>query len=198
MTTFDLDRTTLPAQAASADPPPSLTDLLDMAIIHADTQRTELAQAGDLDALAVGLHNIREVQRKLAILASQIDADVSRLNLARPREDGPLTIDGLGTLETKRRSAKKRWDSEALFGRLVDRICDEGFVDPHTGERVGDPATAARIAQGLRDRLAKAVPLTPSMGWRIGGLRDNGIDPDDYCEREVGAWSTRIIGAEET
>ena len=198
MSTLDLDRTPLPTQAAHADPKPGLADLIDAAITAADTTRAELADAGDLDALAVGLWNVREMQRKLAILASQIDGDVSRLVLDRPRTDGPVTIDGLGTLETRRRSTKKRWDSEALFGRLVDRICDEAFVDPHTGERIGDAGTADRIRTSLRERLAKAVPLTPSMGWRIGGLRENGIEPEDYCDTEIGAYSTRIIGAEQS
>lgn len=193
MTTTDLAVTPLPEHSASADLTPSLADRLSAALVHADDVRRTLVEAGDLDALARGLAEIRRMRGELAIFESVLDGDVSALNLARPRESGPTVVDGLGALETRRRSAKQRWDSEALFGRLVDRICDEGFVDPHTGERIGDPATADRIAAGLRERLAAAVPLTPSMGWRIGGLVAAGIDPSEYRERELGAWSTRIV-----
>ena len=195
MTTTDLDRIGLPDHAANADTAPSLADLIDAAIDHADRQRATLAEEGDLEGLAHGLHAIREVQRKLAVLISQTDGDVSRLVLARPKGE-TVTIEGLGSLETHRRSTRTRWDSERLFGLLVDRICDEGFVDPHTGEMVGDPATARRIATGLRERLAAAVPLTASMGWRVGGLKAAGIDPSQFREQEHGPYTTRILGAD--
>lgn len=191
----DLDLTTLPDHAANADQSPSLADLIDAAIDHADRQRAELAEQGDLEALAHGLHAIREVQRKLAMLISQTDGDVSRLVLAQPKGE-PVIIEGLGALETKRRSTKTRWESDRLFGLLVDRICDEGFVDPHTGEMVGDPATAKRIAEGLRERLAAAIPLTPSMSWRVGGLKAAGIEANDWREQERGPFTTRIITSE--
>lgn len=193
----DLDLLNLPDHAANADQSPSLADLIDAAIDHADRQRAELAEQGDLEGLAYGLHAIREVQRKLAMLISQTDGDVSRLVLERPKGE-TVVIDGLGSLETKRRSTRTKWESERLFGLLVDRICDEGFVDPHTGEMVGDPATAKRIADGLRERLAAAVPLTASMGWRVGGLKAAGIDPNDFREQEHGPYTTRILGAEQT
>lgn len=195
MTSTDLVGTPLPDHAANAATSPSLADLIDAAVDHADRQRAALAEAGDLEGLAHGLHAIREVQRKLSMLISQTDGDVSRLVLERK---GPVTIEGLGSLETHRRSTRTRWDSERLFGLLVDRICDEGFVDPHTGEMVGDPATARRIATGLRERLAAAVPLTASMGWRVGGLRAAGIDPNQFREQEHGPYTTRIIGAEQS
>lgn len=193
----DLDRTTLPVPSAHADTAPSLADLIDAAIDHADRQRAELAEQGDLEGLAHGLHALREINRKLTILISQTDGDVSALVLARPKGE-TVTIDGLGSLETHRRSTRTRWDSERLFGLLVDRICDEGFVDPHTGELVGDPATARRIADGLRERLAAAVPLTASMGWRVGGLKAAGLDPNEFREQEHGPYTTRVIGAQQT
>ena len=195
MTSTDLVGTPLPDHAANAATNPSLADLIDAAIDHADHQRATLAEEGDLEGLAHGLHAIREVQRKLSVLISQTDGDVSRLVLERK---GPVTIEGLGSLETHRRSTRTHWDSERLFGLLVDRICDEGFVDPHTGEMVGDPATARRIATGLRERLAAAVPLTASMGWRVGGLKAAGIDPNQFREQEHGPYTTRIIGAEQS
>lgn len=191
----DLDHIALPDHAANADSSPSLADLIDAAIDHADRQRAELAEEGDLEGLAHGLHAIREVQRKLAMLISQTDGDVSRLVLERPKGEA-VVIDGLGALETKRKSTRTRWESDRLFGLLVDRICDEGFVDPHTGEMVGDPATAKRIAEGLRERLAAAIPLTPSMSWRVGGLKAAGIEANQFREQEHGPYSTRIITPE--
>lgn len=190
--TTALDRTPLPDQAASAVEV-TLADGLSDALTRADQERQALVEAGDLDGLAHGLAQIRHMRTMLAIFESVLDGDVSRLNLGN---DGTTVIDGLGALETRRKSSRTRWESEDLFGRLVDRICDEAFADPHTGEVIGDPATADRIRTSLRERLAKAIPLTPSMGWRIGGLKEAGISPDDYRTRELGAHTTRIIGGE--
>lgn len=187
MSTTDLDhRSPLPDHAAHADvAPPTMVDLIDAAITSADHQRAELAEAGDLDALAHGLHAARQIRQRLGLLIDLIDADVSRLNLARPRGELAI-IDGLGTLETKRRSTRTRWDSDLLFGVLIDHICGAA-LDPDTGERIGDR---------LRDALAAALPLTASMGWRVGGLKAAGIDPDQYREREHGPHTTRIINSE--
>lgn len=172
--------------------PTTLAELIDAAITHADTQRAELAEVGDLEGLAHGLHAIREVRQKLDLLISQTDADVSRLN----RETGGnAEIPGLGMLETKRRSTKQRWKSDRLYGRLVDSLVSQAVVDPDTGEIVGDERTAARMALLLRERLASCLPLTPSMQWRIGGLKDAGIDPDDWRTRERGNWTTHIINS---
>ncbi len=197
MTTTDLERTPLPDHAAHADTTPGMVDLIDAAITAADRQRAELAEAGDLDALAHGLHAAREIAGRLRILIDLIDADVSTLNRNRPdTEQGATIIDGLGALETKRRSTRQVWESERLFGVLIDRITDKAVVDMNTGEMVGDPTTANTIASLLREYLAPALPITPSMGWRIGGLKKAGIDPEDWRERELGTWTTRIITPE--
>lgn len=191
MTTADLERTNLPDHVADANTP-SLVDQIDAGLIVADEHRAALAEAGDLDALAYGLHDLREIRKRLDMLISLTDGDVSKLVLERPKGE-TVTVEGLGALETKRRSTRTRWDSERLFGLLVDRICDTAVVDPHTGERKGDPATAARIADLLREHLAAAVPLTASMVWRVGGLKAAGLDPAQFREQEHGPYTTRII-----
>lgn len=172
----------------------TLADVIDAAIDHADRQRADLAEQGDLESLAWGLTAIREMQRKLSMLERQTDGDVARL--VRSHEDRQVFVDGLGTLEVHRRSTKVRWESERLFGLLVDGIADEAVVDTETGEKRGDPATAGRIADLLRERLAACLPLTASMGWRVGGLKAAGVDPDTYREREIGPDTVRIVGGD--
>ena len=188
MTSSDLERINTPAER---DTPATLADVIDAAIQQADTQRCDLAEAGDLESLAWGLSQIRDVQRKLGILAGLIDADVSRLN---QQEGNRIAIDGLGVLETKRRSTKTTWDSEALYGRLIDAIAANAVLDTETGQITGDRDTAQRMTMLLREHLTACLPLTASMGWRITGLKAAGIDPDTYREREFGPMTTRILG----
>lgn len=172
----------------------TLADVIDAAIDHADRQREALAEHGDLESLAWGLTAIREMQRKLSMLERQTDGDVARL--VRDHADRSPFIDGLGTLEVHRRSTKVRWESERLFGLLIDAIADEAIVDTETGEMVGDPTTARAITALLRERLAACLPLTASMGWRVGGLKAAGVDPETYREREIGPDTVRIVGGE--
>lgn len=170
----------------------SMVELLDSAIEEADRRRADLAEQGDLDGLAHGLVQVRELQRKLSMLESQTDGDVSRLNRhAGNRSEVP----GLGTLETNRRSTRTRWDSELLFGRLVATIGALATIDDN-GEIVGDTATADRAVALLREHLAPCLPLTASCGWRTTGLKAAGIDPNQYREQEPGPDHTRIIGAD--
>lgn len=184
--TTDLTTTRhLPEQAA----PPTLADVLDAALVMADDQRKALVETGDLTNLAHGLHQLRDITRKVSMLERQTDGDVARL----VRTEGKRAeIPGLGTVEVHRRSTKTKWESDRIYGRLVDAIANLATIDPDTGEVIGDADTAERMAHLLREILAPCLPLTASMGWRVGGLKEAGIDPNTYREQEYGPDTARI------
>lgn len=65
------------------------------------------------------------------------------------------------------------WDHRGLAFGLVDLA----VTDPDTGEIVGDPDTAVRVA----DLLLGAADIDR---WRVKVLREHGIDPDEYSRQE--------------
>jgi hypothetical protein len=77
------------------------------------------------------------------------------------------------------------WQSDEVLSCLI-RQC----VNADTGE----------IDAGLLlERLRDCVPFTSSLGWRMGGarskakgLRDYGIDPDEYSEKGQGRWAVTV------
>ncbi len=168
----------------------TLAAWIDNALVNADRQRAELAEAGDLDGLAHGLADLRLAASRLSTFVRLVDGDVSKLNRDRGNNS---EIPGLGVLDTRAGTVRTRWESDRLYGRLVDAIAAIAMCDTDTGELTGDPDTAQRMADLLRSTLAACLPITPSMGWRIGGLKAAGIDPNQYRDQERGPDTTRII-----
>lgn len=174
--------------------PNTLVDVIDQALVHADQQRAALVKAGDRDNLAWGLKQLRDVQSTLSMLERQVDGDLAQMI----EDDRRHEVDGLGVLEVHRRSVRQKWDSERLFGYLIQRIEDAATIDPETGEVVGDMATAETVTNLVRDILGPCIPLTASMGWRTTGLKQAGVDPNRYREREPGPLTVRIQTSEGT
>lgn len=176
---------TRPLPARPAGPADALAALR-AAIGRLDGERGDLAAAGDVDALAVGLAGLRTLQRDLRALADAVEADVAALM------DGPrLVVDGLGVLERHRRAERVRWDGEAILQRLV-RLA----LDPDgTGELPASPIEAVTAVIGA---LAECSTITlPSTSWRTTALRARGIDVDgeELRSKEPGRPTVQIIDA---
>lgn len=169
----------------------NVADVIDAAIDKADRDLDTLLADGDHEAIAHGLADLRDMQRKLSMLERRADGGLAKI--LRDRGEKRTEIDDLGILEVHRRSQRVRWESERLFGLLVDRLRSQALApDPVTGE-VGDDRTASLMVNLMRDVLAPCLPLTASTGWRIGGLKAAGVDPEQYREREIGPDTVRII-----
>jgi hypothetical protein len=169
--------------ATDIDPADLLPDVVDTwvyAITALDAQRAELAAAGETGMLAFGLDRIRELRRQLGDLERAVEADVATLM------DGKTeTVDGLGTLERRRGTDRKAWQSDDLLKLIVRQA-----VDPEgTGEVAGTPIEVlGRVLEAITD----CVPVTPSLGWRVTALRSHGVDPDEWCETKPGRTSVQI------
>lgn len=162
--------------------PPStdITDPLIAALTHANDRRAELAEAGDWESLGWGLDRLTEIHRQLSELVAAIESDVYEL---MPEKRG--TIDHLGTLEKKRGSNRKKWQSDRLVTRLV-----RAALDPEgTGELPDSPYEAVDTVVST---LTACAPFTGSMGWRVTALKERGIDPDEWCESTPGRQSIQI------
>ena len=86
-----------------------------------------------------------------------------------------------GLVEVSKRRNRK-WDHEEATKHVVARALDERHVDPDTGEV--EPGWAA-VARALRECAGISY-------WRVGALRDRGLDPDEFAETTSEAKSVQI------
>jgi uncharacterized phage infection (PIP) family protein YhgE len=135
------------------------------ALMMMDDYRQDLVNAEDWESLCYGLTNLIEFKQNLAALVDSIQNDIYQLMPGKK-----TLVEGLGTFE-KRRSNSKKWESERLLNDIVSHHLNNG-----TGEIT--PGTIF----GLVEDLKKAMPITPSLGWRTNALKEMNIEIDDYCQ----------------
>lgn len=140
--------------------------------IHAvpPTEREELAHF---------LHLLRECKRMLS------DAErIVETALADDLGDEKMAVvEGLGTLEKKHSPVKPRWDHAGLAKHLAALSRDERELNTETGEIEPEAEAALRV---LLDVAAIDY-------YRLGKLKQRGLDPGDFREQDGWKPSVRII-----
>lgn len=147
-------------------------------IADLDAQRADLAAAGDLDRLAAGLAAVRKITGDLRDLAAGIETDVAAL-----MPDKQVEIPGVGVIERRKGTDRRKWQSEDLLRTLIRDELDDG-----TGELPSPAETLDRVL-GV---VTACMPVTGSLGWRVTALRERGIDPDEWAECTPGRVSVQI------
>lgn len=167
-----------------ATPPPAVAfvDQIRHLVMVGDVERRKLAEAGDVEGLAWGLVRLKQVRQLLSDLLTEVEADVFALMPEKKR-----TVIGVGTLEKRTGSARKKWESTDLVKHLIRLALDPD----QTGEIPSSPVEAVDQVVSV---LTECAPFTPSMQWRATALRDRGVDPDDWCEVSPGRQSVQIHG----
>ena len=163
-----------------ADRAPDALQPLRAAVAQLDDQRAALAQAGDYETLTYGLAALTPLLRDLKDLERALKSDI-----AASMPDKRIEVDGVGVVERRSGSTRKSWQSEDLLRELV-QACST--VDAN-GEMHTDPEALLAV-------LKAAVPFTASLGWRVGALRDLGLDPDEWSETVKGSPTVQIHGGE--
>lgn len=184
MSTIDTVPESLPAVVDAAPATADPITLLREVLAQADTQRANLAAAGDGETIARAIPLLKALYGDLATLIRSCEDDVVAW-----MPDRKVEIDGLGVLERRKATDRKRWESELLL-----RQCVRAALDPDdTGEIPADPIEAVdRVLATLVD----VMPVTPSLGWRVSALRALGIDPDEWCEATPGRVGLQIHGGD--
>lgn len=96
-----------------------------------------------------------------------------------------LEVPGVGVVEVKSSVRRTRWDHDEAFRTVIARLADEpGLFYDEDGVRLPPAVMAANVVARLRD------VLSPS--WKVTGLRELGIDPDEYCETDEKHWSVKL------
>jgi hypothetical protein len=171
-----------PQHVDATDMPDMLEGWREM-ITALESAAQELAWNADTPRLAFGLDRVRELRKALSDLERSIEQIIVDLMDSKTE-----TVDGLGTLERKRGTDRKAWQSEELLIRLV-----RDAVDPEGTGELPDPV---EVLTSVVQMVTECMPVTPSMGWRVTALRARGIDPDEWAETKPGRTSVQIHKAD--
>lgn len=88
-----------------------------------------------------------------------------------------------GVVEVSKRR-NRRWDHDELVRHLTRVAMDQRQVDPVTGELLSRPTWEV-----VTDALIDCAGISY---WRIGKLKDYGLDPDEFAETTSDTQSVQI------
>ena len=137
-----------------------------------DDRRQELAKAEEWEILADLLEAIRAWIVEFRRIENLVEIDVHRLL--------PYKKASTGEVDAEKDWTGKRvhWESDKLLARLLQLWA----LDTDTGELTVPFADL----QDLAVILGRALPLTKSLQWRVGGVEASGLDPNDFRDRKGG------------
>lgn len=116
-----------------------------------------------LEALMADIRFVRDRMRDVAARGLK-DANIRR-----------LVVEGLCNVEAQNTTADKNWDHKAVLMRVMRGVLGEAdYVNPDTGELLS--------IEELADTILSAASVNY---WRMGSLREQGINPYDYFEQET-------------
>jgi hypothetical protein len=96
-----------------------------------------------------------------------------------------IEVPNVGLFEVKSSVRRTQWAHDDLFRSVIARLADEpGLLYDEDGVRLPPAAMAANVVARLRD------VLSPS--WKITGLRNLGLDPDEYAQTDEQHWSVKL------
>ena len=141
----------------------------------------ELAEAGDWEALVRGVVPLAAIMKQLRELEA-----FAKQRTAETMPEKRLTVEGVGTVERRAATQRRKWDSE----ELLRKILVQALVDTETGEIKAD--TPMEAADVVMHEVLECLPVTPSVGWRVTALKARGFDADEWCETTYGAPTIQI------
>lgn len=124
------------------------------------------------------LDTIRAERAALATFADRVERD-----LLAVMGDRKIVVPGIGEVAARKSIKRTKWQNHDLYVRVVARALDERKLDEETGEYESEGSAVARVLEEC---------ARPS--WRLAPLRALGIDPDEWCETDEGAWSVQLPG----
>ena len=130
------------------------------------------------DAAAL-LHRLREARKLLQKVENGLETHVAKARIAEGIKD-PVEVPGVGVVTHRRTATRKDWDHDGLAKQVIHLWADE-----HGGE----------IPDGFetRDLLMKHAAISY---WRVTGLKENGVEVDDFCTKIPGRLTVDIQAGE--
>lgn len=104
--------------------------------------------------------------------------------------DRKLEVPSLGVVEIKSSVRRTGWQHDELFRSVISRLADEpGVFYDEDGCLMPSSQIAANVVARLRD------VLSPS--WKVTGIRDIGLDPDEFCTTDEKRFGVKLPGRNE-
>jgi len=153
---------------------------LRVAIADMVADARSLAESEDWESLIRGLEPLQQILSDLRILENDV-----KNYIAETMPERRVSVEGVGTVERKAKITRRNWDSDELLRKIVMGA----LLDPDTGEIPSSPLEAVDRVMG---EVKACVPFTGSTGWRVGALKDRGIDPDEWCEENRDGYSIQF------
>ncbi len=139
------------------------------AVVRAFYGLAERGLAWDRDTLGCLYASVEDLIRELRGYLDEVAGA-----MLRQVESKITTVDGVpGHFERVTDSAV-RWSHDSLLRRIGEVALDRRVVDRETGELESPEEAALRL---IRECASIAY-------WRKGKLRELGVDPDEFSERE--------------
>jgi hypothetical protein len=149
------------------------------AINHFDRTVATYSDAMGWESAALLLRLARE---QSGLLDAAVGAVEARVIVARRADgiSGDVPVPGVGVVAVHRARNRKQWDHEGLAGHVLDRhLSDRGDGELPTPWEV-------------RDWLMEAAAIGY---WRVGVLKQLGLDADDFCDSTPGHPTVQIISS---
>ena len=130
-------------------------------------------------------HLLDELVTTRAAIAAYRDQEKQIIELiheAAPKRK--FEVAGLGLVQVAT-SRNRKWDNDDTMRHVVARALDERPIDPDTGELLDQRPTWEVVA----DVIMRCAGIGY---WRVGALRDLGLDPDEFAETTSTSKSVRI------
>lgn len=170
--------------------------VLRSALLGLDDRRAQLVAEDDIDTLAAGAQDLDTLMNDLHLIQRQVRLDLADMV---DRRDGSnfglkrFEVEGVGVIESKGGWRRTQWRSEALLEELIRRAIanvEDEIIVSTDGEPI--PLTHSHVVEAIIDVLVTTLPLTGSLSWRTGQVKDGeptglkkwGIHDEDWCQRE--------------
>lgn len=144
----------------------------------------ELVTERSADDLALLLDAVRQCRAELASFATEAE----KVLLSEMGERS-IEVMGLGLVEAKKSIRRTGWKHDELIAAVVARVADE----PGVFFNVEDGALLpfATIGHNVAARLRACIGFGAG---KVTGLKAIGLQPDEFCTQDDGAWSVKLPG----
>lgn len=154
-------------------------------IAAVDDQRAAMYEAGDIEGLANGAADLDIIAAEFSMVKRTAQGDIARLLAARGERS--IEVEGLGVVEVKGGSDRRKWESRKLLRQIIlDTVADAETGEVWTSNPI-------EIAENIEKAISACIGMTGSTSWKVGewdatekdwrgGIRSLGYNPEDWCE----------------
>jgi YD repeat-containing protein len=133
---------------------------------------TKVLELDELDEQALAWERLQRFKSAVALIESLL---APRMHENIPRKPGWADTPA-GVFKRSWRGTKWTWDDQGARSAVIDHALENREPNPETGElEPPEKAVVRHLFEAMRVNY-----------WLVGGLRDRGIDPDEFRDRQDG------------